>query len=374
MEGVGAEQIGNAKSTGVKEQHAGDMGTEPLAPSNLPKEPVCWACRTSISPGAKKCITCDCFQGWRRFLDFSSTTLSLLIALITVSTFAGPRLASVLHPPQDQLKMQLIDCSPSRAVVKLAVTNFGERPGAIRRLQVEGPNPARLTWELELLERFAIAKAGEVEEHSAYSPYVLPDLVAVGEPPPSAQQWVLIAEVIHSSGVGEAIRIPFMATSTADTGQRYPALIVFSASLNRYAPEERANSSGQWDATVYVQTLAEEDVYVQLEVRPQAFYGPYPGPSGPEIESIRVGEFIAEEFQVLVQPSGPMQPVYLGGEQYAPQYREVERVFVDSRMLIAVNVPPHQLRVAASGLVVTLHNFMDEELGRKVIACPDQRP
>ncbi len=49
---------------------------------------ICPDCLEPIPAKARKCIKCGSFQDWRRFTGQSATTLSLLIALITVSTFA----------------------------------------------------------------------------------------------------------------------------------------------------------------------------------------------------------------------------------------------------------------------------------------------
>jgi len=48
----------------------------------------CIDCNELIRLNARKCHHCGSFQDWRRFSMQSTTTLSLLIALITVSTFA----------------------------------------------------------------------------------------------------------------------------------------------------------------------------------------------------------------------------------------------------------------------------------------------
>lgn len=57
---------------------------------------VCKVCRESIRAGAKKCINCDSFQDWRRFLNMSGTVLALLVALVTVSSAALPKLKELL--------------------------------------------------------------------------------------------------------------------------------------------------------------------------------------------------------------------------------------------------------------------------------------
>jgi hypothetical protein len=49
-----------------------------------PNTRVCVACALEIGSKALKCPQCGTFQNWRRKLTFSSTVLSLLIALISV--------------------------------------------------------------------------------------------------------------------------------------------------------------------------------------------------------------------------------------------------------------------------------------------------
>lgn len=44
---------------------------------------LCVVCMEPIHAGAKKCIKCESFQNWRRYINFSSTVLSLLVALAT---------------------------------------------------------------------------------------------------------------------------------------------------------------------------------------------------------------------------------------------------------------------------------------------------
>lgn len=59
---------------------------------------VCKVCCESIQDGARKCIHCDSFQDWRRFLNMSGTVLALLVALITVSSTALPQMIALLTP------------------------------------------------------------------------------------------------------------------------------------------------------------------------------------------------------------------------------------------------------------------------------------
>ena len=53
---------------------------------------ACVACDGEISSRAVKCPRCGTYQNWRRKLTFSSTVLSLLIALISVTGLVLPRI------------------------------------------------------------------------------------------------------------------------------------------------------------------------------------------------------------------------------------------------------------------------------------------
>ena len=62
---------------------------------DVPPEPErhkkqCTTCGEEIANSARKCIHCDTYQDWRRYLTFSSTVLALLVALLSVATVAGP--------------------------------------------------------------------------------------------------------------------------------------------------------------------------------------------------------------------------------------------------------------------------------------------
>lgn len=45
----------------------------------------CWACNKPIQDGQKKCAACGSWQGWRHYLNFSSTTIALFIALLSIT-------------------------------------------------------------------------------------------------------------------------------------------------------------------------------------------------------------------------------------------------------------------------------------------------
>jgi hypothetical protein len=53
-------------------------------------DPVCKICKKSIPVSAKVCTECDHYQDWRRFLTIGSSSLSLIIALISVIGLTAP--------------------------------------------------------------------------------------------------------------------------------------------------------------------------------------------------------------------------------------------------------------------------------------------
>src|SRR4051794_36381374 len=58
-------------------------------PSDNETQP-CVSCLSPIRPGAKKCVECNSFQGWRRHVTGSETFLALLVALVSVVSMSLP--------------------------------------------------------------------------------------------------------------------------------------------------------------------------------------------------------------------------------------------------------------------------------------------
>jgi len=78
------------------------------ADGTLPKV-VCRFCHSEISHGASKCVVCGSFQNWRRHLQFSSTVLSLLVALVSVTALATPLLINVLTVQDSEISARVIE-------------------------------------------------------------------------------------------------------------------------------------------------------------------------------------------------------------------------------------------------------------------------
>src|SRR6266704_1487409 len=97
----------------------------------------CLVCREAIHKGALKCIHCDSYQGWlSRRLNFSSTMLSLLVALVSVSAFAIPIIRTSLNPDAD-IRATVVGSQDN--FIQLVVTNVGSRTGTFQWAAIRRP-------------------------------------------------------------------------------------------------------------------------------------------------------------------------------------------------------------------------------------------
>jgi len=99
--------------------------SEETAESTPPRETPCLVCREPIRIGAKKCIHCDSFLDWRRWLGISQTTLALLVALVSVVAASGPRVAQLLSRDVSELTLNIRQVFGQR--LELAASNHGNR-------------------------------------------------------------------------------------------------------------------------------------------------------------------------------------------------------------------------------------------------------
>ncbi len=106
----------------------------------------CITCCEEMKDGAMKCIHCDSFQDYRRHLRFSSTVLALLVALISVLTFAIPAIKSVITPKNSNIKFTFQGFG-EKSIVYI-VSNKGIRPGGVGDVffiySISNENPKRL--------------------------------------------------------------------------------------------------------------------------------------------------------------------------------------------------------------------------------------
>ena len=119
----------------TNDQPPGTPLPPPEAAETEPKPARCRYCREPMFAGATKCNKCGGFQNWRRFFDLSSVFLSLLIALIGVSSAVLPALTEVVTPTSD-LVIRAHHCE--RDAISLLVENRGSKPGIVGNFEMTG--------------------------------------------------------------------------------------------------------------------------------------------------------------------------------------------------------------------------------------------
>jgi hypothetical protein len=116
---------------------------------NTPAEPpVCKICRKPIEIGARKCTECDSFQDWRRHFSIGTVVLSLLIALISVTTTGFQVVHDLLAKEQSDIRFSLVRYGPDS--IKIMGSNLGDRAGALRSatLNIKSNNKVKNTYNL----------------------------------------------------------------------------------------------------------------------------------------------------------------------------------------------------------------------------------
>jgi len=99
-----------------------------------PPKTLCTVCKSEINSGAKKCIHCNSFLDWRRFLHFNTIVISLLVALISVISATAPVLKSILTPQADT-RFALFSIRGDK--VNVLATNTGQRAAVLKEAWIE---------------------------------------------------------------------------------------------------------------------------------------------------------------------------------------------------------------------------------------------
>jgi hypothetical protein len=84
---------------------------------------------------ANKCTQCGSVQNWERYLGFSGTILGLLVALISVLTFALPIWSGLIIPRAARPSAVLVEVDDSGRAT-FTVSNGGTAPAAIEQIVV----------------------------------------------------------------------------------------------------------------------------------------------------------------------------------------------------------------------------------------------
>jgi predicted nucleic acid-binding Zn ribbon protein len=94
----------------------------------------CNDCGEAIPSDADKCTHCDTFQDWRRYLNFSTTMVALITALISVVASSLPAVRELVIG--DRSDMTLNFQRVENAKILLLGSNSGTRPGAVNRAKL----------------------------------------------------------------------------------------------------------------------------------------------------------------------------------------------------------------------------------------------
>jgi hypothetical protein len=100
------------------------MSEEP-APITKP----CRVCGEDIRFAARKCVHCDSWQDWRGNIGVSATILSLLVALVSVTTPLLPAITNFMRPDDSVFKFSFQ--RSSKQGFSIFVSNTGRRPGSV---------------------------------------------------------------------------------------------------------------------------------------------------------------------------------------------------------------------------------------------------
>jgi hypothetical protein len=124
-----------------------------------PKVP-CRVCREPILSGAKKCIHCNSYQSLLFRVLSSGPALSLLVALVAVTTPWVPVVKEALAPKGTVLKTAFAGVSGNS--LDVAVTNVGSLPGSVHMISFAiGGEKAVTSYPLQLQNSSLLVEPGK---------------------------------------------------------------------------------------------------------------------------------------------------------------------------------------------------------------------
>lgn len=118
--------------------------------NNSSRKGFCCECKEPIEMGAKKCIHCNSYQNWRRYMPLSSDVLALLIALLSILTVGAPIVADAFSNVETEISISAtgvrLGCigsgsiSTPALVIEAFVTNHGKMPGILKSAYIRNKN------------------------------------------------------------------------------------------------------------------------------------------------------------------------------------------------------------------------------------------
>ena len=89
----------------------------------------CKVCKEEILTGASRCRFCQCFQDWRRFVDFNVPALALVVSLVSIVSFLVPILRDMFVRKKSDIIVKFIEADDGFAY--FLASNAGELPGSV---------------------------------------------------------------------------------------------------------------------------------------------------------------------------------------------------------------------------------------------------
>ena len=314
------------------------MKTTPKQIGGPPSKVRCRVCLNEIYEGAKKCTECESFQNWRRHLVLGTTTLTLVIALLSVLGSVAPKISRIFDPPADQVEIQVVAVSAARGEVRLVASNAGERAGVIHSARIRAPESAAVSqssWELFLISDSQapdyVLRPGETRGVSFGSNRILPNLNAVAGKMTS-ESWCLSVQVVRSDGTEETRSFYFSAVVEDETGNLDS--LVEAGFVGVYP---LASSDEAWEELSEPAVKDGATLYFELAPRFRSAYRV--GQIPVSLESVRIREEGADQgsavsfetsegvFVESVQVDDLVEPELIGIEVTGKKLEKVRRFF-----------------------------------------------
>jgi hypothetical protein len=155
-----------------------------------------------MRPGAAKCLACDSFQDWRRFSGVTTPVLSLLVALIAVSSAAAPGIATMFARSDSKLVFAPPTINDQGGLTQF-VANDGDRPGVVKGIDVLLPYPNNRRVQLRF---FANNAAGQHYIKANSSELITFELDARGKRTAQALPREIFGDDCTSTSIGSNFR------------------------------------------------------------------------------------------------------------------------------------------------------------------------
>lgn len=97
--------------------------------NDVAKTKACGVCSEQVPDTAKFCTHCNHYLDWRRWLSMSQTTLSLLVALVSVIGAMGPAIVQAFRADNSKVKATFQSFVGGK--VLMIVSNTGARAGNV---------------------------------------------------------------------------------------------------------------------------------------------------------------------------------------------------------------------------------------------------